>query len=248
MEVEYISILLHVHKRPWTRSSWCSSRPWPSSPSSKASSAALETAAGVSVTPSSRACPSSLEPYHGAKSTGRRQDHEPSVSSSDLVYISAYICTYTWYLCTSYTWLLWFSTAYPKMKHWDEGELSLGGAGTFWCFTWLFHWGSHITRKTEDGGTWEGRSGRERKNAYPSQIWVKRLVLTGKPFDMIELTLGDMVLCTDCLLIQIWKRISMCKSPKLLLNLFSTAKCGSLQNPKDSARQQCSSKIPARFK
>jgi hypothetical protein len=80
---------------------------------------------------------------------------------------------------------------YPEVPHWDASELSFGGAGNLWCFTRLLRCGRNVTRKTEDGRTWESRNGRERKNGYPSQILVNRLVLMGKPFDMIELTLDQ---------------------------------------------------------
>ncbi|KAL6644086.1 hypothetical protein ACP70R_018852 [Stipagrostis hirtigluma subsp. patula] len=95
--------------------------------------------------------------------------------------------------------------SYPIMEHWDAGELSFGGAGTFWCFTELPRLGENISRKTKNEQTWKSKSGRIRnKKGFPDGIRVDKLVISSSDFDMLELTLDQekpvVALC------KIWRR------------------------------------------
>ncbi|KAL6622867.1 hypothetical protein ACP70R_032746 [Stipagrostis hirtigluma subsp. patula] len=95
--------------------------------------------------------------------------------------------------------------SYPIREHWDAGELSFGGAGTFWCFAELPRLGENISRKTKDEQTWKSKSGRIRnKKGFPNGIRVDRLVISSSDFDMLELTLDQekpvVALC------KIWRR------------------------------------------
>lgn len=80
------------------------------------------------------------------------------------------------------------SVNYQNWVHWDACELSFGG---FWCFTKLQRSGEKVSRKTEDGQTWSSKTGRGPKNGYPEQILVDKLVISGRAFHMLELTLKE---------------------------------------------------------
>ncbi|CAN6210373.1 unnamed protein product [Urochloa humidicola] len=74
------------------------------------------------------------------------------------------------------------------MTPWEATELPHGGTGTSWYFTELQRNGDNVSRKTENGLSWSGKSGRLPKKGYPDDILVAKLVLN-KEFHMLELTL-----------------------------------------------------------
>jgi hypothetical protein len=85
------------------------------------------------------------------------------------------------------------------MEHWEASDLSFGGVGSLWCFTELQRSGENVSRKTEDGQTWMSKSGRAPKNGFPDQIRVDKLVISGKAFHMIELTLNQEKVYMHCI-------------------------------------------------
>lgn len=85
------------------------------------------------------------------------------------------------------------------MEHWEASDLSFGGAGSLWCFTELQRSCENVSRKTEDGQTWMSKSGWAPKNGFPDQIRVDKLVISGKAFHMIELTLNQEKVYMHCI-------------------------------------------------
>ncbi|CAN6224063.1 unnamed protein product [Urochloa humidicola] len=115
------------------------------------------------------------------------------------------------------------------MTPWDPAELPHGGTGISWYFTELQRNGDNVSRKTENGQSWSGKSGRLPKKGYPDDILVAKLVLN-KEFHMLELTLKEHKQPTVALC-KIWRKsnsTSQTPSPSIV---FSPGASMSPQNP-----------------
>ncbi|CAN6162364.1 unnamed protein product [Urochloa humidicola] len=105
------------------------------------------------------------------------------------------------------------------MTPWDPAELPHGGTGISWYFTELQRNGDNVSRKTENGQSWSGKSGRLPKKGYPDDILVAKLVLN-KEFHMLELTLKEHKQPTVALC-KIWRKsnsTSQTPSPSIVFS------------------------------
>ncbi|CAL5080815.1 unnamed protein product [Urochloa decumbens] len=121
---------------------------------------------------------------------------------------------------------------YQAMTPWDAAELPHGGTGTRWYFTELQRHGDNVSRKTENGQSWSGKSGRLPKKGYPDDILVAKLVLN-KEFHMLELTLKKHKQPTVALCKIWWKSNSTSQTPSRGI-VLSPGALISPQNPSPS--------------